>query len=420
MVFREICKESDIDARGLACGMLDGRRVVVCRVGEQVFAMGGVCPHERAFLDEGALDGFLLYCPLHYSAFDVRTGEVVAPPADRNLEWFPAKVVDHTVLVDLEADARDQAEAASPASLPGAGVGDGAPVPRNRLARIFLFLEVSPRVARATDVTHGWISRARARALASRLGTTALDALHGRIGLGHPLHPAATDLPIGLWLAASVADLWAGHEQVALVLGSLGTAGAVVAIASGIADWSVCDGKDRRIGFVHGSTNLLAFALQGAALFARATDRRELALGFGLASVLLVIAAAYLGGHLVLGRGVMVDRTAWELGPLDWARAVSLEELESGGGVARIVEGRKVLVVRTDRALVALDGTCSHAGATLACSPGNPEVVECPLHGSVFRVCDGRPLRGPATFPQPLLETRVADGWVEVRARRGS
>lgn len=42
--------------------------------------------------------------------------------------------------------------------------------------------------------------------------------------------------------------------------------------------------------------------------------------------------------------------------------------------------------------------------------------VECPWHGSVFRLSDGWNVRGPATAPQPSFETRMSDdGTVEVR-----
>jgi nitrite reductase/ring-hydroxylating ferredoxin subunit len=45
-------------------------------------------------------------------------------------------------------------------------------------------------------------------------------------------------------------------------------------------------------------------------------------------------------------------------------------------------------------------------------------VVTCPWHGSCFRLRDGAVVRGPAQNPQPMLEARVRDGSVEVRAHR--
>ena len=43
------------------------------------------------------------------------------------------------------------------------------------------------------------------------------------------------------------------------------------------------------------------------------------------------------------------------------------------------------------------------------------DVVECPWHGSRFRMSDGQVLTGPATVNAHRYETRVRDGQVEVK-----
>jgi hypothetical protein len=44
--------------------------------------------------------------------------------------------------------------------------------------------------------------------------------------------------------------------------------------------------------------------------------------------------------------------------------------------------------------------------------------VQCPWHGSVFRLSDGWNVRGPATAPPPAFDTRIVEEHVEVRLRR--
>jgi nitrite reductase/ring-hydroxylating ferredoxin subunit len=44
------------------------------------------------------------------------------------------------------------------------------------------------------------------------------------------------------------------------------------------------------------------------------------------------------------------------------------------------------------------------------------ECLECPWHGSRFRLTDGSVRRGPSAYRQPYLETRVMDGQIELRA----
>lgn len=443
MGLSDACGVDDVAEGGMLCRTLGDQRVVICRVQGEIYAVNALCTHERAYLDEGVLDGFMLYCPLHYSTFDVRTGEVVAPPADRGVLAYPVVIKEGRVLVDTDPS-KETAREAPGASTPKAsracgGTGSARPPtataseapPRavqpavsggeesvKLLERLLATVLRSQRVEWATGVTHSATTRLRSKLRSGDVGTWALDLLHGRVGLGHPLHPAATDVPIGLWAAASVVDLMSGRDRVALTLGGVGAAGAAVSVASGVADWSVTDGMDRRIGFVHGAINLVAFGAQGLALYARAKGRHRIAVPCGLVSVALVAASGYLGGHLVLGRGVMVDHTAWHVGPLDWENVVRVEELPPGRACVTGLSGRRVLVYRQGENFYAIDGACSHAGAVLSPHVMNG-VAECPLHGSRFRVKDGAVVCGPATFAQPTLEVKVEDGWVAVRGRRG-
>jgi nitrite reductase/ring-hydroxylating ferredoxin subunit len=153
----------------------------------------------------------------------------------------------------------------------------------------------------------------------------------------------------------------------------------------------------------------LAFRWNGATLPA------ELLLigGFGVAA-----GSAYLGGHLVLGRGVMVDHTAWTTGPRRWTRALALDDVADGECKAAEVEGRKVLVSRMDGSISAIENACTHAGGPLSMGKVQNGIVTCPWHGSCFRLRDGAVIRGPAAHPQPMLEARVRGGFVEVRGRR--
>ena len=57
-----------------------------------------------------------------------------------------------------------------------------------------------------------------------------------------------------------------------------------------------------------------------------------------------------------------------------------------------------------------------HRGGSLADGELVGDCVQCPLHGSRFRLEDGSVEQGPAAYPQPALEARVRDGSIEVRA----
>ena len=81
------------------------------------------------------------------------------------------------------------------------------------------------------------------------------------------------------------------------------------------------------------------------------------------------------------------------------------------------VNGLRVVLVRRAARVYALGERCSHLGGPLAEGEVRDEAIVCPWHGSRFALEDGRVLDGPATMPQPCFETRVRDGFVEVRRR---
>ena len=101
-----------------------------------------------------------------------------------------------------------------------------------------------------------------------------------------------------------------------------------------------------------------------------------------MASMAVTAAAGFVGGHLVQGRAVMVNRVATTSGPSRWVRAMAEAELPDGGTNGVTVEGRKVLLHRADDQVYALDDLCSHAGALLSRGRGD----RVPGHLPVARV----------------------------------
>ena len=76
-----------------------GTAVLLCRVGERVHAVADRCTHEDVSLSLGSLCGHRLRCPLHGSAFDVRSGEALDEPADEALETWPVAIEDGWVTI---------------------------------------------------------------------------------------------------------------------------------------------------------------------------------------------------------------------------------------------------------------------------------------------------------------------------------
>ena len=88
--------------------------VCLARTDEGWLAFDDTCTHEECSLAGGELDGEVVICPCHGSEFDIRTGDVVTPPALEPLPIYEAREDGGTLFVRLAAPAT----AAEPA--PGA------------------------------------------------------------------------------------------------------------------------------------------------------------------------------------------------------------------------------------------------------------------------------------------------------------
>lgn len=248
-----------------------------------------------------------------------------------------------------------------------------------------------------------------------------VELMHGGRWAGHSLHAALSDLPIGFWAGSVVLDVLgkdrAGSKGLdpAGTLSAAGIAAAAATVATGATDWTVSDGEDRRVGLLHGMMNLAGTTLAAASLAARVAGKRRPAQALGMAGMAVTAAAGYVGGHLVQGRGLMVNRVANTAGPNRWVKAVEETDLPDGATTGVTVEGRQVVLHRSGDTVYALDDLCSHAGGLLSRGEVVDCVISCPLHESLFDLRDGHIVRGPAHHPQPVLPTRIRNGWVEVR-----
>ena len=80
---------------------LKGRHVLLSRIGGGFFAVSGTCTHEDTDLGMGVLLEERIICPLHLSQFDLRTGEVMNPPATVPLRRFNVKIKDEGIFVEI-------------------------------------------------------------------------------------------------------------------------------------------------------------------------------------------------------------------------------------------------------------------------------------------------------------------------------
>ncbi|MEU8925258.1 Rieske (2Fe-2S) protein [Kitasatospora sp. NPDC048545] len=242
------------------------------------------------------------------------------------------------------------------------------------------------------------------------------DALHG-VWLGHPLHPALVQLPIGCWMSAAVLDCTPGGRRQAGTLVATGLLAAAPAALAGWVDWARLDPPRRRTGLVHALCNTTGVLLYGGSLLARCRGRRARGRLLGLAGLSAVSLGGVLGGHLSYRQAAGPDRAAAvpRLAPPDWVGLGSVEDFPEGEPVRRVTGELAVVVVRDGDRCDVLAERCAHLSGPLSEGTVTGGCLRCPWHGSEFRLRDGEVVSGPATAPQPVLESRVASGQLEVR-----
>ncbi|WP_169947460.1 Rieske 2Fe-2S domain-containing protein [Microbispora sp. H11081] len=244
-------------------------------------------------------------------------------------------------------------------------------------------------------------------------GGRARAVLHG-VWLGHPLHPVFTDLPIGSWTTALVLDL-TGHRRAARAAVGVGIAGALAAAVTGLHDWQHTHDEARRVGLVHGTLNTLALGLYGWSWWQRGRGHHLRGLLAALLGYPVIMASGFLGGTLVYRHRIGVDRTDERCEPRRFTRAMAERDLPDRSPRRARAGDVDVVLVRVDGRVHALEDACPHLGGPLSQGWLRDGSLTCPWHGSRFALSGGRSLNGPATAPAPCFQTRVRDGWIEVR-----
>lgn len=81
---------------------VDGEVIALFNVAGTFYAINDECTHDGGPLGEGELDGDVVACPWHGAEFNVRTGELLLPPADCDVRSYLVKVEGDDILVKLD------------------------------------------------------------------------------------------------------------------------------------------------------------------------------------------------------------------------------------------------------------------------------------------------------------------------------
>jgi nitrite reductase/ring-hydroxylating ferredoxin subunit/uncharacterized membrane protein len=251
---------------------------------------------------------------------------------------------------------------------------------------------------------------------------------------GHPIHPALIPFPFAFLYGAFGFDLIGRLAErptwwtTGGYLGLVGIATALLAAVPGFIDYFYTvppKSSGKRRATKHLLVNLTAVILFAVAWVIRghagAFPGTTILVLEGLALILLT-AGGWMGGVLVNRNQIGVDHRYAQAGkwkeqtihpaPDGSVAVAGAGELKPNQMMLLRMDGRRLVLARTEQGYVAFDDRCTHRGGSLAGGIMIAGVVQCPWHGSQFDCRSGAVKAGPAEAPIQAYRAREQEGKV--------
>ena len=78
-----------------------GQRIAVFNVNGAFYAIGDTCTHRGGPLSQGKVEDATVTCPWHGAKFDIRTGNVLSPPAPAGVRSYKVVVEDGEIKIEV-------------------------------------------------------------------------------------------------------------------------------------------------------------------------------------------------------------------------------------------------------------------------------------------------------------------------------
>lgn len=78
---------------------IDEEQILLVRLDGKIYALSNACPHYGAPLNEGHICDHEIVCPWHNARFNLKNGQMTAPPALDDILLYPVRVEDGDILL---------------------------------------------------------------------------------------------------------------------------------------------------------------------------------------------------------------------------------------------------------------------------------------------------------------------------------
>jgi biphenyl 2,3-dioxygenase ferredoxin component len=96
----EVCRVGDVAVGTPLRVEAEGLVVAVFNLDGEFFVTDDACTHGPGSLGEGYVDGDVVECNFHGGQFNIRTGEVVAPPCMEPVKTYRTRVENGMVVIE--------------------------------------------------------------------------------------------------------------------------------------------------------------------------------------------------------------------------------------------------------------------------------------------------------------------------------
>lgn len=80
---------------------IEGREIALFNCDGEYYAIDNLCTHVGGPLCEGEIDGYTVICPWHGAEFDIKSGTVLSPPAEENVNSYKVHIDDNFIQIEI-------------------------------------------------------------------------------------------------------------------------------------------------------------------------------------------------------------------------------------------------------------------------------------------------------------------------------
>ncbi len=97
----KIAETKDVSPGQAAVFTVEGQKIALFNVEGTYYAIADTCTHRGGPLSEGDVQGNKVTCPLHGADFDLKTGAVLGPPAQKGVPSYKVVVESNNINVEI-------------------------------------------------------------------------------------------------------------------------------------------------------------------------------------------------------------------------------------------------------------------------------------------------------------------------------